>query len=121
MKIFAIGMNYALHNKALHGTLSKPEEPVIFLKADTALLKDHKPFFIPDHLGSIEYEAEVVVRICRLGKNIPQRFAHRYYDAYTVGIDFTAREMTAQARLAGETLGHRQGIRRGGVHRRLGA
>ena len=100
MKIFAIGMNYAEHNKALHGTLSKPEEPVIFLKADTALLKDHKPFFIPDHLGSIEYEAEVVVRICRLGKNIPQRFAHRYYDACTVGIDFTAREM--QRRLASQ-------------------
>lgn len=100
MKIFAIGMNYAQHNKALHGTLSKPEEPVIFLKADTALLKDHKPFFIPDHLGSIEYEAEVVVRICRLGKNIPERFAHRYYDAYTVGIDFTAREL--QRKLAAE-------------------
>ena len=88
MKIFAIGMNYALHNKALHGTLSKPEEPVIFLKADTALLKDHKPFFIPDHMGRIEYEAEVVVRICRLGKNIPERFAHRYYDAYTIGIGY---------------------------------
>ena len=100
MKIFAIGMNYALHNKALHGTLSKPEEPVIFLKADTALLKDHKPFFIPDHMGRIEYEAEVVVRICRLGKNIPERFAHRYYDAYTIGIDFTAREM--QRKLASQ-------------------
>ncbi len=100
MKIFAIGMNYAQHNKALHGTLSKPEEPVIFLKADTALLKDHKPFFIPDHMGQIEYEAEVVVRICRLGKNIPERFAHRYYDAVTVGIDFTAREM--QRRLAAQ-------------------
>ena len=100
MKIFAIGMNYALHNKALHGTLSNPEEPVILLKADTALLKDHKPFFIPDHMGRIEYEAEVVVRICRLGKNIPERFAHRYYDAYTIGIDFTAREM--QRKLASQ-------------------
>lgn len=100
MKIFAIGMNYAQHNKALHGTLSKPEEPVIFLKADSALLKDHKPFFIPDHMGNIEYEAEVVVRICRLGKSIPERFAHRYYDAFTVGIDFTAREM--QRKLAAQ-------------------
>ncbi len=100
MKIFAIGMNYAQHNKALHGTLSKPEEPVIFLKADSALLKDHKPFFIPDHMGDIEYEAEVVVRICRLGKSIPERFAHRYYDACTVGIDFTAREM--QRKLASQ-------------------
>lgn len=93
MKIFAIGMNYALHNKELHGTLLKPEEPVIFLKADSSLLKDHKPFFIPDHLGRIEYETELVVRICKLGKSVPLRFAPRYYDAVTVGIDFTAREL----------------------------
>lgn len=93
MKIFAIGMNYALHNKELHGTLSKTEEPVIFLKADSSLLKDHKPFFIPDHIGRIEYETEVVVRICKLGKTVSERFAPRYYDAVTVGIDFTAREL----------------------------
>ncbi len=93
MKIFAIGMNYAMHNKELHGTLLKTDEPVIFLKADTALLKDHKPFFIPDHMGRIEYETEVVVRICKLGKTVPVRFAPRYYDAVTVGIDFTAREL----------------------------
>lgn len=96
MKIFAVGMNYALHNKELCGTLSKPEKPVIFLKADTALLNRGKPFFIPDDMGRIEYETEVVVRICRLGKGIPARFAHRYYDAVTVGIDFTAREMQRQ-------------------------
>ena len=66
---------------------------MIFLKADSALLKDGKPFFIPDDMGRIEYETEVVVRICRLGKTIPERFAHRYYDAVTVGIDFTAREL----------------------------
>lgn len=93
MKIFAIGMNYAMHNKELHGTLLKPDEPVIFLKADSSLLKDHKPFFIPDHLGRIEYETEMVVRICKLGKTVPVRFAPRYYDAVTVGIDFTAREL----------------------------
>lgn len=86
-------MNYALHNKELHGTLLKTEEPVIFLKADTSLVKDGKPFFIPDHMGRIEYETEVVVRICKLGKTVPVRFAPRYYDAVTVGIDFTAREM----------------------------
>ena len=103
MKIFAIGMNYAEHNKSLHDTLSKPERPVIFTKADSALLKDGKPFFIPDHLGRIEYETELVVRICRLGKTIPQRFAHRYYDAVTVGIDFTAREMQKRLREAGQT------------------
>jgi 2-keto-4-pentenoate hydratase/2-oxohepta-3-ene-1,7-dioic acid hydratase in catechol pathway len=101
MKIFAIGMNYALHNKELHGTLLKTEEPVIFTKADSALLKDRKSFFIPDHLGRIDYETEVVVRICRLGKSIPQRFAHRYYDAVTVGIDFTARELQQKLREKG--------------------
>lgn len=93
MKIFAIGMNYSEHNKSLNGTLNKTEQPVIFLKADSSLLKDNKPFFIPDDLGRIEYETELVVRICRLGKTIPERFAHRYYDAVTVGIDFTAREL----------------------------
>lgn len=93
MKIFAIGMNYALHNKEMHGTLLKTEEPVIFLKPDSSLLKDGKPFFIPDHLGRIEYETEMVVRICKLGKTVSERFAPRYYDAVTVGIDFTAREL----------------------------
>ena len=101
MKIFAIGMNYALHNKELHNTLLKPEKPVIFTKADSALLKDHKPFFIPDHMGRIDYETELVVRICKLGKNISTRFAHCYYDAVTVGIDFTAREMQTQLREKG--------------------
>ena len=94
-------MNYAQHNKELDGTLYIPEEPVIFTKADSALLKDHKPFFIPDFMGRIDYEAELVIRICRLGKNIPQRFAHRYYDAVTVGIDFTARDVQQQLREKG--------------------
>ncbi|MDY4667643.1 MAG: fumarylacetoacetate hydrolase family protein [Prevotella sp.] len=101
MKIFAVGMNYAEHNKELHGTLYKPENPVIFMKADSALLKDHKPFFVPDHLGRIEYEGELVLRICRLGKSIPRRFAHRYYDAATVGIDFTARDLQKKLRAEG--------------------
>ena len=94
-------MNYSAHNKSLHGTLHKTDEPVIFLKADSALLKDHKPFFIPDDLGRIEYETELVVRIFRLGKTISERFAHRYYDAVTVGIDFTARELQQKLREQG--------------------
>lgn len=102
MKIFAVGMNYAQHNKELDGTLYKPETPVIFTKADSALLKDRKPFFIPDHMGQIDYEAELVVRICKLGKTVPERFAHRYYDAVTVGIDFTARELQKKLREAGQ-------------------
>ena len=101
MKIFTIGMNYMQHNEELHGKVFKPEEPVIFLKADSSLLKDHKPFFIPDFMGRIDYETEIVVRISRLGKGIPERFAHRYYDAVTVGIDFTARDMQAKARKEG--------------------
>lgn len=102
MKIFAVGMNYIQHNKELDGTLYKPEEPVIFTKADSALLKDSKPFFLPDELGRIDYETELVVRICRLGKSIPQRFAHRYYDALTVGIDFTARDLQNKLRAEGK-------------------
>lgn len=102
MKIFAVGMNYAQHNKELEGALYIPEEPVIFTKADSSLLKDGKPFFVPDHLGRVDYETEMVVRICRLGKSIPERFAHRYYDAVTVGIDFTARDLQRRLRDAGQ-------------------
>lgn len=101
MKIFAIGMNYIEHNKELENTLYKPEAPVVFTKADSALLKNGKPFFVPDHLGRIDYEAEIVVRINRLGKNIAERFARRYYDALTVGIDFTARDLQHRLRKAG--------------------
>lgn len=95
-------MNYLQHTKELDGKEYKPEEPVIFLKADSSLLKDHKPFFIPDFMGRIDYETELVVRICKLGKGIPERFAHRYYDAVTVGIDFTARDMQNKARELGQ-------------------
>lgn len=102
MKIFAIGMNYPLHNKELDGALYKTEAPVIFTKADSSLLKCGRPFFIPDDMGRIDYETEIVVRICRLGKSIPERFAHRYYDAVTVGIDFTARELQSKLRAAGQ-------------------
>lgn len=73
----------------------------MFTKADSSLLKSGKPFFVPDFMGRIDYEAELVIRICRLGKNIPQRFAHRYYDAVTVGIDFTARDVQQQLREKG--------------------
>ena len=101
MKIFAVGLNYPQHNKELNETLYKGETPVIFTKADSSLLKDGKPFFVPDDMGRIDYETEIVVRICRLGKAIPARFAHRYYDAVTVGIDFTARELQAELRKKG--------------------
>ena len=91
-------MNYLRHTEELEGRSWRPSEPVIFLKADSSLLNQGKPFFVPDWSERVDYEAELVVRICRLGKGIPQRFAHRYYDAVTVGIDFTARDMQQQAR-----------------------
>lgn len=108
MKIFAVGMNYAQHNKEIVTALSQQgvgsgaadtdRDPVIFTKADSALLKDGKPFFVPDFMGRIDYETEVVVRISRLGKSIPVQFAHRYYDAFTLGIDFTARDLQKKLR-----------------------
>ena len=101
MKIFAVGLNYPQRNKELDETLYKGEKPVIFTKADSSLLKDKKPFFPPDDLGQIDYETEIVLRICRLGKSIPAQFAHRYYDAVTVGIDFTARQLQQELRQKG--------------------
>lgn len=100
MKIIAVGLNYAQHNKEL-GHTQENREPVIFMKPDSAILKDGKPFFVPDFSHEVHYETEVVVRICRLGKNIAPRFAHRYYDAVTVGIDFTARDLQRKFREAG--------------------
>lgn len=100
MKIIAVGMNYALPNEEL-GHTQVNREPVIFMKPDSAILKDGKPFFLPDFSQEIHYETEVVVRICRLGKNIAPRFASRYYDAVTVGIDFTARDMQRRFRAVG--------------------
>ena len=100
MKIIAIGMNYAAHNEEMRHTRANTD-PVIFMKPDSAILKDGKPFFIPDFSEEIHYETEVVVRINRLGKNIAPRFAHRYYDALTVGIDFTARDLQRKFREAG--------------------
>jgi 2-keto-4-pentenoate hydratase/2-oxohepta-3-ene-1,7-dioic acid hydratase in catechol pathway len=92
MKIFAIGLNYASHNKEMERTFES-KEPVLFMKPDTALLKNGNPFFMPDFSKEIHYETELVVKINRLGKNIDERFAHRYYDEITLGIDFTARDL----------------------------
>ena len=100
MKIIAVGMNYAAHNKELNHTLTLTE-PTIFMKADSALLKDGKPFFIPDFTQELHHEAEIVVKIDRLGKNIAERFAYRYYHEVTVGIDFTARDLQNRLREKG--------------------
>lgn len=92
MKIFAVGLNYASHNKEMQRTFES-KEPVIFMKPDTALLQRGKPFFLPDFSDEVHYETELVVKICRLGKNIGERFAHRYYNEVTIGVDFTARDL----------------------------
>jgi 2-keto-4-pentenoate hydratase/2-oxohepta-3-ene-1,7-dioic acid hydratase in catechol pathway len=101
MKIFGIGMNYMEHNKELHETLLYIEEPVVFTKADSSLLTGGKPFFIPAYTQQCDYETELVVRINHLGRSIPERFAHRYYDEVSVGIDFTARDMQKSLREKG--------------------
>lgn len=93
MKIIAVGKNYAEHALEFDGTVNKPQVPIIFMKPDSAIIKNGKHFYVPDFLGRVDYETEIVVRINKLGKSIPARFAHRYYDAITVGIDFTARDM----------------------------
>lgn len=93
MKIIAIGWNYPRHNAELSVSTLKPEAPVIFMKPDTALLREGEPFYLPDFSSQVHYEAEVVVRICKMGKNIAKQFASRYYDAVGLGIDFTARDL----------------------------
>ncbi|MDR0428216.1 MAG: fumarylacetoacetate hydrolase family protein [Dysgonamonadaceae bacterium] len=100
MKIICVGMNYTAHNKELQNTLNTTE-PVIFMKSDAALLKDGKPFYIPDFSSEMQYEAEIVVKINRLGKSIARRFAHRYYDEITIGIDMTARDLQRKFRKNG--------------------
>ncbi len=91
MKIIAIGRNYIDHAKELNNPL--PEKPIFFLKPETALLRNNKDFYYPDFSKEIHYEAEIVVRINRIGKYIEERFAHRYYNEVGIGIDFTARDL----------------------------
>ncbi len=100
MKILAVGWNYLEHNKELNNN-ELPKEPVLFMKPDSALLKSNKPFFIPDFSDQVEYEAEIIIRICRLGKNISEKFAPRYYDGVGIGIDFTARDLQQKLKSAG--------------------
>jgi 2-keto-4-pentenoate hydratase/2-oxohepta-3-ene-1,7-dioic acid hydratase in catechol pathway len=99
MRIFAIGRNYAEHIKELNN--ERPEEPVIFTKPDTALLRNNSPFYYPDFSKDIHYEAELVLRIAKEGKNIQEEFASKYYDAIGIGIDFTARDLQQKAKEKG--------------------
>ncbi|MBT1708491.1 fumarylacetoacetate hydrolase family protein [Fulvivirgaceae bacterium PWU5] len=99
MRIFAIGRNYAEHIKELNN--ERPDEPVIFTKPDTAVLRNNAPFYYPDFSTDIHYEVELVLRICKEGKNIELRFASKYYDAIGIGIDFTARDLQQKAKEKG--------------------
>jgi acylpyruvate hydrolase len=99
MRIFAIGRNYAEHIKELNN--ERPDEPVIFSKPDTALLRANAPFYYPEFSKDIHHEVELVVRISKEGKNIQENFAPKYYDAIGVGIDFTARDLQQKAKEKG--------------------
>ncbi len=99
MKIFAIGQNYEEHNKELKSP--NPGEPVVFMKPDTAALRNNKPFYIPDFSDDLHYETEIIIKINRLGKNIAPRFASRYYAEIGLGVDFTARDIQRRLKSAG--------------------
>ncbi|MDG1333432.1 MAG: fumarylacetoacetate hydrolase family protein [Crocinitomicaceae bacterium] len=99
MKIICIGRNYADHAKEMNSSV--PEVPMFFMKADISLLRPGTPFFYPSFSNDIHYECEVVVKIDRVGKNIAERFAHKYYSEIGLGIDFTARDLQAQCKKKG--------------------
>ena len=99
MKIICIGRNYLAHVKELDNDL--PTEPMFFMKPATALLLPHNPFFYPDFSKAIHYETELVLRICKPGRSIDEKFASNYYDAITVGIDFTARDLQRECKAKG--------------------
>ena len=99
MKILCIGRNYEEHAKELKNPL--PSEPVVFMKPDSSLLRNNDPFYLPDFAQSFHHEVELVFKINRLGKNIEERFAHRYYSEVALGIDFTARDLQDDLRSKG--------------------
>jgi 2-keto-4-pentenoate hydratase/2-oxohepta-3-ene-1,7-dioic acid hydratase in catechol pathway len=99
MKIFCVGRNYADHAKELGNAI--PEEPVIFMKPKTALMQSNAPFYYPEFSNELHYEAEIVLRVCKNGKYIDAQNAEKYFDAFTIGIDFTARDLQAELKKKG--------------------
>lgn len=99
MKIICVGRNYSEHAKELKNEI--PDKPVIFLKPQTALLKDNKPFYYPEWTKDLHYETELVLKICKQGKYIDEKFAGKYFDEVTVGIDFTARDLQSEQKAKG--------------------
>lgn len=99
MKIFCIGRNYAEHAKELGNEV--PDEPVIFMKPKSALLQSHNPFYYPEFSNELHYEAELVLRVSKNGKYVAERHSSKYYNAITVGIDFTARDIQNELKKKG--------------------
>ncbi|MFD2201405.1 fumarylacetoacetate hydrolase family protein [Shivajiella indica] len=99
MKIIAIGRNYAEHIEELKN--ERPSAPVVFLKPDTALLKNNAPFYHPDFSDNIHHEVELVLKVCKEGKYIQKQFANRYFDEIGLGIDFTARDLQDKCKAKG--------------------
>ncbi|PWJ54499.1 2-keto-4-pentenoate hydratase/2-oxohepta-3-ene-1,7-dioic acid hydratase in catechol pathway [Dyadobacter jejuensis] len=99
MKIICVGRNYTEHIAELNN--QQPDAPVIFLKPETAQIRAGEPFFYPDFSKDIHYEVELVVKINRVGKNIEERFAHKYYNEIAVGVDFTARDLQSELKAKG--------------------
>lgn len=99
MKIFCIGRNYPAHAEELHSEI--PKEPVVFMKPKNALLLNNNPFYYPDFTVDLHYECEIVLRVCKNGKQIRDQYASRYYDQISVGIDFTARDLQKQLKESG--------------------
>ena len=99
MKIIAVGRNYAAHIEELNN--ERPDEPVIFTKPDSAIIIRNQPFFYPDFSNDIHHEVEIVLKINKVGKNIQEKFAHKYFDEIAIGIDFTARDLQSKAKAKG--------------------
>lgn len=99
MKIFAVGRNYTEHIKELNNTV--PDAPVIFMKPETALIKNNKPFYFPDFTENIRYETEIVLKVCKEGKQIQPKFSHKYFEEIGIGIDFTAVDVQEKLKAQG--------------------
>ena len=99
MKIICIGRNYAKHIEELEN--ERPNNPVVFLKPDSAILPNKNPFFIPPFSNDVHYEVEILIKINKVGKHIASRFANKYYDEIGLGIDFTARDIQQQCKEKG--------------------
>lgn len=99
MKLICIGRNYTDHISELNN--ERPEEPVVFIKPDSAIVLKQHPFVIPEFSNEVHHEVEVIVKICKVGKHISQKFAHKYYNEISLGVDFTARDLQTKLKEKG--------------------